>query len=118
MHMRLRSRTSVEHTTNESILNPRAARIPDTRDNTPGSFCTRQLRTCLLFAGFRVKKARQEPSHSSSNYPDRKTCTYFLNGCKLGGGVLYRIFVTASSAVRERGRSVRGKGAGREWVYL
>ena len=47
IHIRLRSLTSVEHTTSESILNPRAARIPDTRDSTPGSFCTRQLRTCL-----------------------------------------------------------------------
>lgn len=45
--MRLRSRISVRHTTNESMLNPRPARIPDTRDNTPGSFCTRQFRTCL-----------------------------------------------------------------------
>ena len=28
------------------MLKPRAARIPDTRDNTPGSFWTRQLRIC------------------------------------------------------------------------
>lgn len=26
-------------------LNPRAARVPETRERTPGSFCTRQLRT-------------------------------------------------------------------------
>lgn len=47
IHIRLRSRISVEHTTSESMLKPRAAKIPDTRDKTPGSFCTRQLRTCL-----------------------------------------------------------------------
>lgn len=29
------------------MLNPLAARIPDTRDKTPGSFCTRQLKVCL-----------------------------------------------------------------------
>ena len=39
--------------------------------------------------------------------------TYFLNGCKLGGGVLYKMFVTASSAVRDRGRSIAGSGGGR-----
>ena len=33
------------------MLKPRAARIPDTRDKTPGSFCTRQLRMCR-FGGF------------------------------------------------------------------
>ena len=26
------------------MLKPRAARIPETRERTPGSFCTRQLR--------------------------------------------------------------------------
>ncbi|KIJ19094.1 hypothetical protein PAXINDRAFT_153666 [Paxillus involutus ATCC 200175] len=36
-----------------------------------------------------------------------------LAGCRLGGGVLYRMFVTASSAVLERGRSVAGSGGGR-----
>lgn len=50
MHIRLRSRISVRHTTRESILKPRPARIPETRDNTPGSFCTRQFRTCLQMA--------------------------------------------------------------------
>jgi hypothetical protein len=29
------------------MLNPRPARIPDTRESTPGSFCTRQFSTCL-----------------------------------------------------------------------
>jgi hypothetical protein len=29
------------------MLKPLAARIPETRESTPGSFCTRQLRTCL-----------------------------------------------------------------------
>jgi hypothetical protein len=47
MDIRLRSRISVRHTTRESMLNPRPARIPDTRDNTPGSFCTKQLKICL-----------------------------------------------------------------------
>lgn len=44
MHMRDRSSISVAHTTSESMLKPRAARMPDTRDRTPGSFWTRQLR--------------------------------------------------------------------------
>ena len=39
--------------------------------------------------------------------------TYFLNGWRLGGGVLYKMLVTASSAVRERGRSMAGNGGGR-----
>jgi len=47
IHIRLRSRISVRHTTRESMLNPRPARIPDTRESTPGSFCTRQFSTCL-----------------------------------------------------------------------
>lgn len=42
--MRDRSSTSVAQTTSESMLNPRAARMPDTRDKTPGSFWTRQFR--------------------------------------------------------------------------
>ena len=54
MHIRLRSRISVRHTTSESMLNPRPARIPDTRESTPGSFCTRQFSTCLC--GGRGKK--------------------------------------------------------------
>ena len=29
--------------------------------------------------------------------------TYFLKGSRLGGGVLYRMLVTSSSALRERG---------------
>ena len=44
MVMRERSSTSVLQTTRLSMLKPRAARIPDTRDSTPGSFCTRQFR--------------------------------------------------------------------------
>lgn len=45
--------------------------------------------------------------------------SYFLNGCKLGGGVLYSMFVTASSAVLDLGRSMAGRGGGRErWVRL
>lgn len=48
MHIRLRSSISVAHTTSESMLNPRAARMPDTRESTPGSFCTRQLSVCLV----------------------------------------------------------------------
>lgn len=39
--------------------------------------------------------------------------THFLKGCKLGGGVLYRIFVTASSVLLDLGRSIAGKGGGR-----
>jgi hypothetical protein len=42
----------------------------------------------------------------------RKPMEYFLNGSLLGGGVLYKMFVTASSAVLERGRLVSGKGGG------
>ena len=38
--------------------------------------------------------------------------THFLYGCKLGGGVLYKIFVTASSALRSRAISVAGNGGG------
>lgn len=37
----------------------------------------------------------------------------FLYGCRFGGGVLYRILVTASSALRERGMSDTGRGGGR-----
>jgi hypothetical protein len=48
MVMRERSATSVEQTTSESMLKPRAARMPDTRDRTPGSFCTRQFRMWRL----------------------------------------------------------------------
>jgi hypothetical protein len=103
IHMRLRSRISVLQTTRESMLNPLPAKIPDTRDKTPGSFCTRQLRVCL----------------DVKTYPsaDEKPCmshgTYFLYGCKLGGGVLYSIFVTASSAVLDLGMSMVGRGGGR-----
>lgn len=32
---------------NSPMLKPLAAKIPDTRDNTPGSFCTKQLKVCL-----------------------------------------------------------------------
>lgn len=46
-----------------------------------------------------------------SSYDSERT--HFLNGCRLGGGVLYRMLVTASSAERERGRSVAGSGGGR-----
>ena len=35
-----------------------------------------------------------------------------ISSCKLGGGVLYRMFVTVSSADRERGRSFFGRGGG------
>jgi hypothetical protein len=37
---------------------------------------------------------------------------YFLYGCRLGGGVLYRMFVTASSADRDLGKSILGSGGG------
>ena len=49
--MRERSRISVRHTTSESMLNPRPAKIPETRESTPGSFCTRQFSTCLAGVG-------------------------------------------------------------------
>jgi hypothetical protein len=65
------------------MLNPRAARIPDTRDRTPGSFWTRQFKVC------------------------------FLKGSVLGGGVLYKMFVTASSAVLVLNESAAGRGGGR-----
>ena len=41
-HIRLKSRISVLHTTKESMLNPRPARMPETRERTPGSFWTRR----------------------------------------------------------------------------
>lgn len=39
---------------------------------------------------------------------------HFLYGCKLGGGVLYKILVTVSSADFCLGRSVAGRGGGRD----
>jgi hypothetical protein len=83
-----RSSTSVLHTTSESMLKPRAARIPDTRDKTPGSFCTKQLRTC------------------------------FLGGAELGKGVSYRMDETAAGADHEGGLSDTGRGEMRRWRAL
>ena len=74
--MRLRSRISVLQTTSESMLKPLPARMPDTRDSTPGSFCTRQFRTCL----------RRPPRQSRSR--GESLGTHLLNGWRLGGGVL------------------------------
>ena len=109
--MRDKSRISVRHTTNESMLKPRPAKIPDTRESTPGSFCTRQLSTCL----HAHREAKPQPHQHHSKPQTRGTTTHFLNGCILGGGVLYRMFVTASSALR-RGRSMAGSGGGRCFI--
>ena len=49
------------------MLKPRAARIPLIRLSTPGSFCTRQLRT------------------------------WRLGGCAEGSGVSYRMLLTAAA---------------------
>ena len=62
--MRERSRISVRHTTSESMLNPRPAKIPETRESTPGSFCTRQFSTCLAVVG---KKGRGCPTSVSAH---------------------------------------------------
>lgn len=55
------------------MLKPRAARIPETRERTPGSFWTRQLRTCLLF------------------------------GCVDAAGVVYRMLLIASGTDHDGG---------------
>ncbi len=94
----------MRQTTSESMLKPRPARIPETRDNTPGSFCTKQFNTCLA----------RKTSQCRTRDGGWVVCkTHFLNGCRLGGGVLYRMLVTASSADLERGRSMDGSGGGR-----
>ncbi len=67
--MRDKSGISVLLTTSESMLNPLAARMPDTRLSTPGSFVTKQLSVCRTM------------------------------GADVGGGVLYKMLETASSAV-------------------
>ena len=46
------------------------------------------------------------------NPKDARNATDFLKGCRDGGGVLYRIFVTASSAVLDLGRSIEGNAGG------
>jgi hypothetical protein len=42
---------SAKKTSNVPILNPLAAKIPETLDRTPGSFWTRQLNVCLSCPG-------------------------------------------------------------------
>src|SRR5438874_12152502 len=49
---------SVRPTTSESILNPRAANIPATRANTPGSFITNAEITC------RIRLLPEKPSRA------------------------------------------------------
>lgn len=62
------------------------------------------------------------PIHTQSVFPpyhEAATGTYFLNGWRLGGGVLYKMLVTASSALRDLGSSGAGRGGGRErWNFL
>jgi hypothetical protein len=41
-----------------------------------------------------------------------QTVTHFLNGSELGAGVLYRMLVTASSALGARGCEKAGNGGG------
>lgn len=63
------------------MLNPLPARIPDTLDNTPGSFCTRQFSKCLASGG----------SATTTQPPDILEGYQFahrLYGSVLGGGVL------------------------------
>lgn len=72
MHIRLRSRISVRHTTSESMLNPRPARIPETRDNTPGSFCTRQFSTCLDWEIIFCLVSPKAPSESAKSEGGKK----------------------------------------------
>lgn len=62
------------------MLNPLAARMPDTRDRTPGSFCTRQFRICLF------------------------------GGATEGRGVSYSIDETAAGADHAGGESLVGRG--------
>jgi len=78
--MRERSRISVRQTTSESILKPLPARIPDTRERTPGSFWTKQFRMCL-----ELKNRSTVPASVNCV---RVCDAYFLKGCRLGGGVL------------------------------
>jgi hypothetical protein len=98
------------------MLNPRPARIPETRDNTPGSFCTRQFSTCLdwerIYFYFIVTERRISEECAKSPKEKEGGVAYFLYGCRLAGGVLYRMFVTASSADRSLGRSILGSGGG------
>ena len=72
--------TSVLHTTKLSILNPRAAKMPETRESTPGSFWTRQLSICLV------------------------------DLLVLGSGVSYMIELTAAEADHEGGLPAVGNG--------
>jgi hypothetical protein len=56
------------------------------------------------------------PGNSSSQLTllkhTEQTMTYFLNGSELGAGVLYRMLVTASSALGARGCEKAGNGGG------
>ena len=86
MHIRLRSRISVRHTTSESMLNPRPARIPETRDNTPGSFCTRQFSTCLDWERIFCLVSPKAPSESAKSEGRKKRK-------KKGGGLTFCMVV-------------------------
>ena len=76
---------------------------------------SRQHTGLILYQAIQDVAAKPCKEHAE-NFRD---ATHFLKGCKDGGGVLYRIFVTASSAVLDLGRSIEGKGGGCTlWVFL
>ena len=62
------------------MLNPRPARIPETRDNTPGSFCTRQFSTCLKLGEVYSLPLKKGASEKKTESPKEKETE--------GGGVL------------------------------
>ena len=51
------------------MLNPRPARIPDTRDSTPGSFCTRQFSRWLQSASCTTSRALPNPRLTACTAP-------------------------------------------------
>lgn len=58
------------------------------------------------YIGGECKKVRRKKKEREEGL------AYFLYGCRLAGGVLYRMFVTASSADRNLGKSILGSGGG------
>lgn len=62
------------------MLKPRAARIPETRESTPGSFCTRQL------------------------------SIWRFGGAVEGRGVSYRMLLTAAAGETVEGFGATGSG--------
>jgi hypothetical protein len=56
------------------MLNPLPARIPDTRESTPGSFCTKQLRMCL------VAKVKKKVIIIKTKEKERSACQFLVCG--------------------------------------